>query len=133
MGSRGSLTKSAGPKTGVKKSLSNGSVDEVNKTPAPKKMMPARANGPATEAQRDVMAEYQRMTNDMTKQIAELKEMVEQVEKEREFYFGKLREIEILVQNHLDLGTTVPETERVFKDIQEIMYKVNTIIHSTLD
>lgn len=32
-------------------------------------------------------------------QVAELKLMIDSLEKERDFYFGKLREVEVLAQN----------------------------------
>ncbi|KAJ1550227.1 hypothetical protein HK096_008065 [Nowakowskiella sp. JEL0078] len=77
----------------------------------------------------ELEAEYQKMLNEMTQQTMELKVMVEQAEKEREFYFTKLREIEIFVQQQLDpQGTGVaegldPNVEFVMKEIQAIMYR----------
>ncbi|KAJ3190699.1 hypothetical protein HK101_008459 [Irineochytrium annulatum] len=72
----------------------------------------------------DLEADYQRMMNEMTQQTMDLKLTVEQVEKEREFYFGKLRDIEILVQTHIESGqTNSPIVDDVFKNIQTIMYK----------
>lgn len=37
--------------------------------------------------------------NDLNAQIATLQETVEGLEKERDFYFGKLREVEVLAQD----------------------------------
>jgi RP/EB family microtubule-associated protein len=55
--------------------------------------------------------------------VGDLKITVDQIEKEREFYFGKLREIEIFIQGKTDQGVE-PSFEVLFKQIQEIMYKV---------
>jgi RP/EB family microtubule-associated protein len=58
----------------------------------------------------------------LTTQVSQLKVTVEQVEKEREFYFSKLREIELYVQGVLENGSS-GETEKLFKEVQAIMYR----------
>lgn len=45
------------------------------------------------------------------------------LEKERDFYFGKLREIEILVQEQLDLTDPTSEDTNCIRDIQAILYR----------
>ncbi|KAJ3319153.1 hypothetical protein HDV06_006656 [Boothiomyces sp. JEL0866] len=105
------------------KSLSNNSVDEppkpvrLLKTP---KTAAAAAAGPNTH--RDLIDEYQKVANDLTLQVNELKITVDQVEKEREFYFGKLREIEVYIQSRIEGGID-SNLDVAFKDIQNIMYK----------
>lgn len=60
------------------------------------------------------------MVQDLSKQITELKVTVDGLEKERDFYFGKLREIEILVQEQIDMIQGDPGC---LEDIQAILYR----------
>ncbi|KAG2216312.1 hypothetical protein INT45_009694 [Circinella minor] len=69
------------------------------------------------------------MIIELNKQLAELKVTVDGLEKERDFYFGKLRDIEILVQEQLDdleakgqaMNGEAPDAP-VLKDIQAVLY-----------
>lgn len=47
-------------------------------------------------------------------QVEEMRVTVEGLEKERDFYFGKLRDIEVMCQEH--------ENEEVVKNIMDILY-----------
>ncbi|GAA5795450.1 hypothetical protein HPULCUR_000808 [Helicostylum pulchrum] len=74
------------------------------------------------------------MIIDLNKQITELKLTVDGLEKERDFYFGKLREIEIDVQENLEaVELNCQETDRNLEDHEAfpILQSVQTILYST--
>lgn len=63
--------------------------------------------------------------NDLTSQLGDLKVSVDGLEKERDFYFNKLRDIEIIVQESLTAAEAqgqVIEEDDVLKQIQAILY-----------
>ncbi|KAI9496649.1 calponin homology domain-containing protein [Zychaea mexicana] len=65
------------------------------------------------------------MIIELNKQISELKMTVDGLEKERDFYFGKLRDIEILVQEELDAAEQQQPGHvelPIMKEIQAILY-----------
>jgi RP/EB family microtubule-associated protein len=80
------------------------------------------------EDRAEIMTEYQRVSH----QINTLKVALEQVEKEREFYFSKLREIELYIQTCADKGVSA-DMDKAFKEIQAIMYKVYFFNYKTED
>lgn len=56
-------------------------------------------------------------------QNAELKESVQGLERERDFYFNKLREIEVLLQAEVELKPELEAEEgRVVGKVQAILY-----------
>lgn len=63
--------------------------------------------------------------SDLKAQVTDLKVTVDGLEKERDFYFGKLREIEILVQEQLEVSQgRGDETDGdCIKEIQGILYR----------
>ncbi|KAG0209291.1 Microtubule-associated protein RP/EB member 1 [Mortierella sp. GBA30] len=56
----------------------------------------------------------------LQKELAEERTAVAALEKERDFYFGKLRDIEVLIQQELEKN---PSSESpLLKDIQAVLY-----------
>jgi RP/EB family microtubule-associated protein len=102
-----------------------GEYNRKKKVPL-EKVKPVRSARAAAAAGPHVVDEYQKVAAELTTQLSDLKLSVDQVEKEREFYFGKLREIEVYIQQQLEDGVT-PQVDKAFKDIQAIMYKVIVI------
>lgn len=72
----------------------------------------------------ELEAEYQNTMNELSEEITGLKATVEALEKERDFYFGKLRDIEVLIQNQIELAPI---------ECQEFMKEIQTILYSTED
>ena len=71
------------------------------------------------------------MIIELNKQISELKMTVDGLEKERDFYFGKLRDIEILVQEELDANEQQQPGHvelPILKEIQAILYSTEVKI-----
>lgn len=99
--------------------------------PAPvKKPMPAAAGKPVSNHSSknslhaggnnaELQAENLRMLNE----VNEIKSTLDGLEKERDFYFGKLRDIEVLCQEH------EAENLEAVKKILEILYATAVSIH----
>lgn len=75
----------------------------------------------AKPSKNDLESEYQKIIDELTSQVSELNGTLEQVTKEREFYFNKLREIEIFVQSSMDEADE--NTDSNLKTVQDILYK----------
>jgi len=57
----------------------------------------------------------------LQKELQEERTTVAALEKERDFYFGKLRDIEVMLQQELESHPDVGDTQ-FLKDIQAILY-----------
>merc|ERR1719278_2102305 len=69
----------------------------------------ARSNGVSAGAQAQI--------EDLTTQVLEMKLTVEGLEKERDFYFGKLRDVEVMCQENEETGGAV------VRKILDILYQ----------
>jgi len=55
-------------------------------------------------------------------QLTEMRDSMEGLEKERDFYFSKLRDIEILIQEKAAVDEAGAPVDDLLKSIQEILY-----------
>ena len=117
--SRPSATNKAGSKT----AFGRGSISDAGVPKSARSKTAGRAAAAAGPHRNEMNTEYQKMTKELTDQVLELKVTVEQIEAEREFYFNKLRELEVYVQNRVDAGLS-KHLEATFHEIQGILYKV---------
>lgn len=68
----------------------------------------------------------------LTSQMDEMKMSVDSLEKERDFYFAKLRDIEILVQDRLtQIGEVEEDPERVETEEEASLKQIQAILYST--
>lgn len=84
----------------------------ANSRPAPRSIgRPAAHNGGG------ISADAQAQIEDLNTQIMEMKLTIEGLEKERDFYFGKLRDVEVLCQENDDGAP-----DGIKKDVLNILY-----------
>ncbi|KAJ1831441.1 microtubule integrity protein mal3 [Coemansia sp. RSA 2708] len=119
-------------------SASSSSAGAYRTRPAPRvagRPAPAAAGGMAARGavrpgSRTTTAGAQQV-QELNRQIADARVMVETAEKERDFYFNKLREIEVFIQqSEFDAGS---ELETLAKHIQAILYSTDDAPADELD
>lgn len=82
-----------------------------------------RGATPVTSAARPRVATSGPNTSALTQEIATQKEAIAGLEKERDFYFAKLRDIELLLQTAIEADPELEkEEDTLVKHIQGILY-----------
>lgn len=90
-------------------------------------------NGPASRpASAARVVGLQREVDELTGQILNLNVAHEALTQEREFYYLKLREIELLIQTKIDSDPEIA-LDPLFRDIQTILYSTNDEFELPLD
>lgn len=107
----------------------NGSTAPAARKPAPsvtqtqQQMQRTRISGdqePKPAADQQLVNDLKAQLEDANSQIEGTGTVIEGLERERDFYFSKLRDIEIITQEHEDSGQ-LPD-ENVLKRIRDILY-----------
>ncbi|PFH53269.1 hypothetical protein AMATHDRAFT_55014 [Amanita thiersii Skay4041] len=82
----------------------------------------ARSGGKTPVGHRAGSAQPTEAVQQLQAQLKEMSTHLEGLEKERDFYFSKLRDIEILVQTQLEVLEAEGKEDETLKKIQEILY-----------
>jgi RP/EB family microtubule-associated protein len=114
------------PLAPVKQSSAN-SIGAVKKTSEVKpKAAPVTRPPPQQQQQQSSSAKSSVNVDALNKQITELNLNVDQIEKERDFYFNKLRGVEIACQNAVDDEGTPADVREFCQKVMDILYKEET-------
>jgi hypothetical protein len=122
---------STGPlaKGGLSTSAPDTRKASVAPAPGFKKAAPrVPLSGAATAAGKADVSEYVNAIASLNQQNLEIKAAAGQIEKEREFYFGKLRAIEVLVQQYFDQESEAADSASYLKEIQSVLYQVRGVL-----
>lgn len=82
--------------------------------------MTGRASALANTSLRNASPDHTVVLN-LQKELQAERTTVVALEKERDFYFGKLRDIEVLIQQDLEKNPECPEAA-LLKEIQAVLY-----------
>ncbi|SAM09539.1 hypothetical protein [Absidia glauca] len=126
-GGGGARTATAGGRTATTASRTTATGNRVGSSATARST--SRAGGGSGRTSAGVDNRSASVIMDLNKQIAELKLTVDGLEKERDFYFGKLRDIEILVQEQVE----VAEAEQIEDQEVAVLKEIQTILYSTED
>ncbi|KAI0727140.1 calponin homology domain-containing protein [Fomitopsis betulina] len=81
-----------------------------------------RAGGRTPVGHRAGSTQPNELVQNLQTQLREMSTHLEGLEKERDFYFSKLRDIEILVQGQLEVLEAEGKDDPLLRDIQKILY-----------
>ncbi|KAJ2156901.1 microtubule integrity protein mal3 [Coemansia sp. RSA 552] len=128
--------KPAGPVDGTRplSSASSSSAGAYRSRPVPRAAAsrpPIGVRGAVGRPGSRTMGASAQQVQDLNKQLTEAKLLIETAEKERDFYFAKLREIEVYLQQaDLSEGS---EVETMAKHIQNILYSTDEAAMDEID
>ncbi|KAH9861238.1 hypothetical protein IAQ61_010975 [Plenodomus lingam] len=90
--------------------------------PAAARRAPAASNTAAPRTRTPLAAGGGAASAALREENAQLKETVTGLERERDFYFSKLRDIELLIQQAMEADPELEKDEGLLKQIQNILY-----------
>lgn len=89
---------------------------------APARRAPAASNTAAPRTRTPLAAGGGAASAALREENTQLKETVAGLERERDFYFSKLRDIELLIQQAMEADPELEKDEGLLKQIQNILY-----------
>ncbi|KAF9517182.1 hypothetical protein BS47DRAFT_1434484 [Hydnum rufescens UP504] len=90
-------------------------------------LAPTRVGGRTPSGGSSAGVSHEFVTN-LQLQLRESVAQMEGLEKERDFYFAKLRDIEILVQNQVEVLEAEGKDDATLREIQKILYSCTTCV-----
>lgn len=88
-----------------------------------------KPTGGATSVARARTPQSSAQTAALQQENSALKETVAGLERERDFYFSKLRDIELLIQNAIEQDPELEKEDTILKSIQTILYSTEVWPH----
>ncbi|KAH9873277.1 hypothetical protein J1614_005675 [Plenodomus biglobosus] len=101
---------------------SSGSGGASRPAPAAARRAPAASNTAAPRTRTPLAAGGGAASAALREENTQLKETVTGLERERDFYFSKLRDIELLIQQAMEADPELEKDEGLLKQIQNILY-----------
>ncbi|KAF2621252.1 iron reductase domain protein [Macroventuria anomochaeta] len=104
------------------KAVVGGGAPAPRATPAAARRAPAASNTAAPRTRTPLAASGGAASAALREENTQLKETVSGLERERDFYFSKLRDIELLIQQAMEADPELEKDEGLLKQIQNILY-----------
>ncbi|KAG9205127.1 hypothetical protein G6514_009590 [Epicoccum nigrum] len=107
---------------GAKAVTGGGAAPAPRAAPAAARRAPAASNSAAPRTRTPLAPAGGAASAALKEENTQLKETVSGLERERDFYFSKLRDIELLIQQAMEADPELEKDEGLLKQIQTILY-----------
>lgn len=127
---RGGAGPAARPRPTVAPRVSNANLRATRAESVPPPPLPRSANTPlgtrpATSAR--VSAAHAQQIHALEDKLQDMQESAEGLERERDFYFGKLRELEIIIQEQ----SVLPDGQKQAADPDSFLSRLSAVLYQT--
>ncbi|KAI9207363.1 uncharacterized protein BJ171DRAFT_596913 [Polychytrium aggregatum] len=70
------------------------------------------------------LSQCQSVITELNQQTSDVRTVAESLERERDFYFGKLRSIEVIINVHASSKACSPDVKQVVGEIRDVLYQI---------